>query len=183
MRPLRSLLVLFCTACGVRSSSSAFAQTSSAVNPSPAATAVVHPIYPTGAGTPLGEQIAAIVAEPAVSRAHWGIAVATPDGTPIYGLNEGQLFRPASNAKLFTTAAAVALLGPTATVNTSVAGHFDPATGTITGDLTLLGATWAATIFLIRLQSSGRSPRPRRSRRSRISMNSPTGSRREASSM
>ncbi|MDQ2924922.1 MAG: D-alanyl-D-alanine carboxypeptidase, partial [Acidobacteriota bacterium] len=78
------------------------------------------PAYPAGVATPLGQQVAAITAEPAVSRAHWGIAVTALDGTPIYGLNEGEFFRPASNNKLFTTAAAMHLLGPGTQLVTSV---------------------------------------------------------------
>src|ERR1700712_4813816 len=77
-----------------------------------------HVAFPAGAATELGQQVAAIAAEPGVMRAHWGIAVTAMDGTPIYGLNEGEYFRPASNAKLFTTAAAMHLLGPDTKIST-----------------------------------------------------------------
>jgi D-alanyl-D-alanine carboxypeptidase/D-alanyl-D-alanine-endopeptidase (penicillin-binding protein 4) len=101
---------------------------------------VAHVPFPTGASFPLGEQIANLLADPSVTRAHWGIAVTALDGTPIYGLDEGKLFRPASTNKLFTTATAMALLGPSATVKTTV--YFQPpaADGTVTGDVTLVGS-------------------------------------------
>lgn len=89
---------------------------------------------------PLKVQIAKLLADPAVQRAHWGIAVAKMDGTPIYSLNQGQFFQPASNAKLFTTAAAMALLGPRMTFETRIVsrGVFDgPAK--LTGDIVLIG--------------------------------------------
>ena len=114
----------------------ASAQSSS---PAPTPPAIAHAVYPTGGDSPLGAQIAALLGDPSVSRAHWGIAVTTLDGTPLYGLDEGQLFRPASNAKLFTTAAAMALLGPAKTFDTRIFGKLDPATGTVNGNLTLVG--------------------------------------------
>lgn len=89
---------------------------------------------------PLKLQVARLLADPAVERAHWGIAVTKMDGTPVYALNAGQFFQPASNAKLFTTAAAMALLGPSTTFDTRVAGRgvFNGNTK-LTGDLVLIG--------------------------------------------
>ena len=104
-----------------------------------AATQVTHTAFPTGNTTPLGAQIAALLADPGVSRAHWGVAVTAMDGTPIFGLDEGKFFRPASNAKLYTTAAAMAMLGPNATVTTKIYGDLD-ANGTVAGDLRIVGA-------------------------------------------
>lgn len=101
--------------------------------------ATAQTVAVTGSPTALGQQIAGLVADPAVSRAHWGVMVTTLDGAPIYSLNEAQLFQPASNAKLFTTAAAMALLGPDKTFETTVSGALDPATGTVTGNLVLKG--------------------------------------------
>ncbi len=110
-----------------------------ATPPTAPAPVFVHPAYPNGSATPLGQQIETLLADPSVSRAHWGIAVTTLDGTPIYGHDEGKLFRPASNNKIFTTATAMALLGPNKTFDTRMFGKLDPATSAVTGDLTLLG--------------------------------------------
>jgi serine-type D-Ala-D-Ala carboxypeptidase/endopeptidase (penicillin-binding protein 4) len=89
---------------------------------------------------PLAQQIATLLAAPAVTRDHWGIQVTTLDGTPIYSLNEAQLFQPASNTKLFTTAAALALLGTDKKFQTQVAalGNLDK-NGVLHGDLRLVG--------------------------------------------
>ncbi len=100
------------------------------------ASAAQSPVPPAS----VADQIAQILSAPEVARAHWGISVTTLDGTPIYALNDAQLFQPASNVKLFTTAAALAVLGPDFTLTTRLTGRLDPATHTVEGDLTLLGA-------------------------------------------
>jgi serine-type D-Ala-D-Ala carboxypeptidase/endopeptidase (penicillin-binding protein 4) len=87
----------------------------------------------------LGERVAALLADPRVAGAHWGVAVAALDGTPIYGLDEGKLFRPASTAKLFTTTAAVTLLGPDRRFTTQVIAEGRLEKGVLHGNLLLAG--------------------------------------------
>ena len=80
-----------------------------------------------------------MVAEPAVARTHWGVVVTSMDGEPIFALNEGQLFQPASNTKLFTTAAALALIKSGSHFKTLVLAQATPETGTLRGNLVLRG--------------------------------------------
>ena len=99
-----------------------------------------QPVAASPQAIPLADQIAAILATPAVTRDHWGIQVTTLDGMPLYSLNEAQLFQPASNAKLFTTAMALTILGEDERFETPVIanGNIDK-NGVLHGDLALVG--------------------------------------------
>jgi D-alanyl-D-alanine carboxypeptidase/D-alanyl-D-alanine-endopeptidase (penicillin-binding protein 4) len=90
---------------------------------------------------PLSERINAILAQSDLAHGFWGIEITSlTTGKVLYAKNPENLFTPASNTKLFTTAAALALIGPDYKFRTSVetSGLLDKH-GRLSGDLTLIG--------------------------------------------
>ncbi len=89
----------------------------------------------------LAQRIQQILDEPEVSRGFWGIqAVSLNSGKTLYSFNADRLFTPASNTKLFTTSAVLALIGPDYRFRTSLetSGIVDKY-GRLNGDLLLVG--------------------------------------------
>src|SRR6476646_7154058 len=89
----------------------------------------------------LDKRIAAVLEPADLARGFWGIEVVSlSTGKVLYAQNSDRLFTPASNTKLFTTAAALALIGPDYTFRTTVEtnGTLDTH-GRLTGDLVLVG--------------------------------------------
>jgi serine-type D-Ala-D-Ala carboxypeptidase/endopeptidase (penicillin-binding protein 4) len=101
----------------------------------------------------LQDRIAAVLSAPDLARGFWGIEVVSlpcdtssgksfdkTTGKTLYSQNADKLFTPASNTKLFTTAAALALIGPDYKFRTTVetTGTLDRY-GRLNGDLVLVG--------------------------------------------
>ncbi|HET7440043.1 MAG TPA: D-alanyl-D-alanine carboxypeptidase/D-alanyl-D-alanine-endopeptidase [Terriglobales bacterium] len=90
---------------------------------------------------PLPARVEAALSDPELSHGFWGIEVVSlSTGKTLYIRNADKLFTPASNTKLFTTAAALALIGPEYKFHTTVetSGNLDRY-GRLTGDLVLVG--------------------------------------------
>jgi len=90
---------------------------------------------------PLKKQVEKILAEPDLARGFWGIEITSlKTGKALFSLNADKMFTPASNTKLFTTAAALALIGPDYKFRTTVetSGSLDKY-GRLSGDLVLVG--------------------------------------------
>lgn len=108
----------------------------------------------------MAKAIPRLLAQPGMAQAHWGISVVSLSGKKIYSYDDTRLFNPASNAKLFTTAAAFALLPGTLTFTTRVVtpAAISPA-GEVRGDLVILGAG-DANISGRTLPYNGKTERP-----------------------
>jgi len=90
---------------------------------------------------PLRDRISDVLNSPDLARGFWGIEVASvSSGQVLYQHDADKLFTPASNTKLFTTAAALALIGPDYKFRTTVetTGTLDRY-GRLNGDLVLVG--------------------------------------------
>ncbi|HMK28700.1 MAG TPA: D-alanyl-D-alanine carboxypeptidase/D-alanyl-D-alanine-endopeptidase [Terriglobales bacterium] len=89
----------------------------------------------------LPERLEKILADPEVSRGFWGIEVISlKKNQLLYSLNGEKLFTPASNTKLFTTAAVLALIGSDYKFRTTIEtnGQVDRH-GRLSGDLYVVG--------------------------------------------
>ena len=82
-----------------------------------------------------------ILSAPEVSRGYWGLLIEDAEsGEVLFAQNSGRYFAPASNAKLFTLALALATLGPDYKFYTTLeSGAALGADGVLNGDLVLMG--------------------------------------------
>src|SRR5207249_8539795 len=112
--------------------------------PIAAAAAVDRPTTATSTAPPdstLAAEIERAINENNLTQARWGVFVTSlKDGRVLYSRNGSELFMPASNMKVYTTAVALDLLGADYRWRTSVyaAKQPDP-NGIVEGDLVLYG--------------------------------------------
>ncbi len=107
------------------------APTAAAATPAPA------PLDPIAA---LRTAIDSMVGDTAFANARWGVLVVRPaTGDTLYARDADRLFMPASNQKLLTGAAALAVLGPDYTWRTALVALGPVRDGVLAGDLAVVG--------------------------------------------
>src|SRR5262245_19054913 len=90
--------------------------------------------------TELQSRIAALLDQPKFASARWGARIITPEGRVVFERDADKAFTPASNMKLYTTAAALDALGPDFRIRTSVYATKPINTlGVLPGDLIVYG--------------------------------------------
>ncbi|MFC7622654.1 D-alanyl-D-alanine carboxypeptidase/D-alanyl-D-alanine-endopeptidase [Microlunatus sp. GCM10028923] len=91
-------------------------------------------------GTPLSERLDALLADPVYDGSQVALLVRdAATGETLYDRNGGQRMLPASNTKLFTSTAAMEVLGPDFRFHTDVLATAPLRGGTLRGDLYLKG--------------------------------------------
>ena len=87
-----------------------------------------------GAGSTLAERVEAALNGSEFAESHWGLLVVdVATGRPIFERDADRLFCPASVTKLFTTAAALAELGPEHRFKTPVVRRGEVKDGVLRG--------------------------------------------------
>ena len=89
----------------------------------------------------VAQRIGEHVSQPKFSAAMWGIKIVSLEsGVTIFEANAKKLLKPASNAKTFSGALALDVLGPNYKIKTSLLAKSAPdASGTLNGDLVIYG--------------------------------------------
>lgn len=134
------LIFVFSTWAGFTDARPGFAQAHKTATPAGLHTSV-GPKQKRGDIARFADRVQAALGSAGSDKAYWGLVVSDADtGEELYSLNAGRYFMPASNAKLFTTALALATLGPDFHIRTAVEGTRQPdSSGHLEGDLVLIG--------------------------------------------
>lgn len=103
--------------------------------PAPAAAAAAKP----QTLAELQARIAALLDQPKFAAMRWGVRLQSANGKVIFERDGEKSFTPASNMKLYTTAAALDAFGPEFKIRTSVYASKAAKAGVLSGDLILYG--------------------------------------------
>lgn len=87
----------------------------------------------------LVERLSAVLDHGRLDASRWGVRVIKTDGAVVYERDAQKVFNPASNLKLFISAAALHRFGPDHRFRTSVYAPSRPVRGVIRGDLVFFG--------------------------------------------